>query len=123
MMRGPRSHRSIAGALVIARQRGKVQVSESGPEHFYDFTITATEPVAFVLVKFAGRILSPLPEIMVTFHDEILRLSLITNNATISRELWLRSKHGTWRFFRITGNGLIELDRTGQSRSCRTGNR
>lgn len=123
MMRGPRSHRSIACALVIARQRGKVQVSVNGPEHFYDFTITGAEPVAFVLVKFAGRILLSLPEITATFHDEILRLSLITNNTTISRELWLRSKHGTWRFFRITETGPIELDRCGQPRSCRTGKR
>lgn len=121
MMRGPRSHRSISSGIVIARQRGKVQVSQRGPEHFYDFTITATEPVAFVLVKFAGRILSPLPEITASFHDEILRLSLITNNATISRELWLRSKHGTWRFFRITENGLVELDRNGKPRSSRKG--
>lgn len=123
MMRGPRSHRSIACALGIARQRGKVQVSQGGPEHLYDFTITATEPVAFVLVKFAGRILSPLAEIGAIYHDEIIRLNLITNNTTISRELWLRSKHGTWRFFRIAENGLVELDRDGQPRSCRAGKR
>jgi hypothetical protein len=31
----------------------------------------------------------------------------------ISRELWLRSRHGTWRFFRVTADGLVEIGRDG----------
>ncbi|MFA4848451.1 MAG: hypothetical protein WC626_01865, partial [Methanoregula sp.] len=31
----------------------------------------------------------------------------------ISRELWLRSRHGTWRFFRLTSEYLVELGQDG----------
>jgi hypothetical protein len=113
MSRGPRPYRAITGALVIARLRGKVHLTENGPETQYDFTITAVTPVSFVRVKYAGRILAPLSEILESYRDEIFRLRSITNNTGISRELWLRSKHGTWRFFRVTEEGLIELDRSG----------
>jgi hypothetical protein len=36
------------------------------------------------------------------------------HDATISRELWLRSKHGTWWFFRVMAEGLVELGRDGR---------
>jgi hypothetical protein len=31
---------------------------------------------------------------------------MVVQDAAISRELWLRSKHGTWRLFRLTVDGL-----------------
>jgi hypothetical protein len=114
MSRGPRSYRALADACVIARLRGTVQVAEYGPESRYDFTITDTIPVTFIRVRFAPRILATLDEIARDFHDEILRLRPITNDAAISRELWLRSKHGTWRFFRLSGDGLVEIGRDGR---------
>jgi hypothetical protein len=29
-------------------------------------------------------------------------------------ELWLRSKHGTWRFFLVTPDSLAGIDRNGK---------
>ncbi|MGA2121143.1 MAG: hypothetical protein ABSG49_03765 [Methanoregula sp.] len=114
MSREPRSYRALKDGCEITPLWGTVQVAEYGPESRYDFTITETLPVAFVRMRFAGRILATLEEIAANFHDDILRLRPIANVAAISRELWLRSKHGTWRFFRIENAGLIELGRDGR---------
>jgi hypothetical protein len=32
----------------------------------------------------------------------------------MAAELWLRSKHGTWRFFLVTPSTLVEIDREGK---------
>jgi hypothetical protein len=114
MSRGPQPRRALAEAIPIAQTRGNVQIVRQGPENLYDFVIVSAVPVAFVRVKRAERILAPLPEIAQEFHEAILRLCLVASSITISRELWLRSKHGTWRFFRVTGDGIIELGRDGE---------
>ena len=33
----------------------------------------------------------------------------LTRDKAVSAELWLRSKHGTWRFFLVTASGLTGL--------------
>jgi len=89
-------------------------MAEPGPENMYHFTIISPDLVAFVRVKFIPRILAGPADIVAEFRDAIQRLSAIVQAGVISRELWLRSKHGTWRFFRVTKEGLVELDRNGE---------
>ena len=54
------------------------------------------------------------PELADDFKEEITRLRIIARDAAITAELWLRSKHGTWRFFLVTPNSLVEIDRKGK---------
>jgi hypothetical protein len=119
MSRGPPSHRALAEAFPIARQRGTIQVAGRGPENLYDFTIVSIIPVAFVRVSYCTRIHAPVAELMVEFQDELLQLRMVTRHDAISRELWLRSRHGTWRFFRLTSECLVELGRDGQPLSAK----
>jgi hypothetical protein len=87
---------------------------ERSPESLYDFMILCTIPVAFVRVKFAPRIRLSLAEIAADFREAILQLGAVTHDTAISRELWLCSKHGTLRFFRIIADSLVELGRDGR---------
>jgi hypothetical protein len=80
----------------------------------FDFTIARTKPVAFVTAKFAEHILAVLAEIAWDYDEDIRRLRSITQDAAISCELWLRSRYGTWRFFRVTADALVEIGRDGQ---------
>lgn len=114
MIRTARPHRALPEAIAIARQRGKVQVAVRGPETQYHFTIDATTTGAFVRVRFTPRILASPADIAAEFREEISRLRVIMRNVTVSRELWLRSKHGTWRFFRVTAEDVVEIDRNGR---------
>jgi hypothetical protein len=115
MSRGPKPIRALRFAMPAAWQRGRVQMAEYGPEILYDFTIVSGVPVAFIRVKFAARILLSLAEVAADFKEAIEGLKTITHDAAISRELWLCSKHGTLRFFRIIADGIVELGRDGKS--------
>ena len=114
MSRGPPSHRALADAIPIARQRGTIQTAGRGPEKLYDFTIVSVLPVAFVRVTYCARIHAPVAELAMEFQDILIRLRSITRHEAISRELWLRSRHGTWRYFRLIADYLIELSKDGQ---------
>jgi hypothetical protein len=114
MSRGPRPHRALIEAIPIAQLRGIVQLAGLSPERIYDMSIISKIPIAFIRVMFAARILGAASEIADDFKDEIAQLRLIARDAAVSAELWLRSKHGTWRFFLVTAAGLIEIDRDGK---------
>jgi hypothetical protein len=108
-----RPRRTIPGALSLARLRGIVQVTGNRREVLYHFTIVAAGLVAFVRARFAERILATPEELAAEFRDDITRLRSIVEAVATSRELWLRSRHGTWRFFRIVADRLVEISRDG----------
>jgi hypothetical protein len=85
----------------------------SGPERIFDIAIISKVPVAFARVMFAPTILATILELTDEFKEEIAQLRLIARDAAITAELWIRSKHGTWRFFLVTPNSLVEIDREG----------
>jgi hypothetical protein len=45
---------------------------------------------------------------------QIPELRLIARDAAVTAELWIRSKHGTWRFFLVTPNSLAGIDQEGK---------
>jgi hypothetical protein len=110
----PRPRRALPDAISLARLRGKVELNYKNRESLYDFTIILAGMVAFVRVRYAAQILATPADLAAEFREDILRLRAIVQDAAISRELWLRSRHGTWRFFRVTADGLVEIGRDGQ---------
>jgi hypothetical protein len=82
----------------------------SGPERIFDIAIISKIPVTFSRVMFASEILATVYELADYYKQEISQLRLIARDAAITAELWLRSKHGTWRFFLVTPNSLVEID-------------
>jgi len=113
MSRGPRPHRALAEAIPIAKERGIVQLTQSVPERIFDIAIVSKVPVAFTRVMFAPEIFATPRQLGDDFNEEIAQLRIIARDKAITAELWLRSKHGTWRFFRIAADRLIELGRNG----------
>jgi hypothetical protein len=59
---------------------------------------------------FAPEILAPTQQLGNDFKEEIAQLRIIARDAAITAELWLRSKHGTWRFFLVTPDSLAGID-------------
>ncbi len=55
------------------------------------------------------------------FREAILQLKAVTRDTAISLELWLRSKHGTWWFFRVTADGIAGPGRDGRPFGGKTG--
>jgi hypothetical protein len=113
MSRGPRPHKALEEAVPIAKARGMIQVTLSGPERIFDIAIVSKIPVAFARVMFAPKILATIQELMEDFKEEIAQLRVIARDLAVTAELWIRSKHGTWRFFLVTPSTLVEIDRGG----------
>ena len=44
---------------------------------------------------------------------EIIRLRKVSLTAVVARELWVRSPRGSWQFFRILADRIIEIRRDG----------
>ncbi len=63
---------------------------------------------------FAPAILATIQELTDEFKEEVAQLRLIARDVAITAELWLRSKHGTWRFFLVMPSTLVEIDREGK---------
>jgi hypothetical protein len=114
MTRGPRPHRALAEAIPIAKARGIIQLAMSGPERIFDIAIISKIPITFSRVMFAPKILATIHELADYYRKEIAHLRVIARDTAITAELWLRSKHGTWRFFLVTPNSLVEIDREGK---------
>lgn len=114
MSRGPRPHRALEEAIPIAKARGMIQVTLNGPERIYDIAIISKIPVAFARVMFAPKILAEITELAEYYQPEIAELRNIAKDPAVVAELWIRSKHGTWRFFLVTPSTLVEIDRDGK---------
>jgi hypothetical protein len=114
MSRGPRPPRALDEAIPIAKARGMIQLTMSGPERIYDISIISKIPVTFARVMFAPKILATVHELADYYRKEIAQIRLIARDAAITAELWIRSKHGTWRFFLVTPDSLVEIDREGK---------
>jgi len=114
MSRGPRPHRALAEAIPIAKARGIAQLVMSGPERIFDIAIVSKIPVTFARVMFAPAILASTRELADDFKSEIGQLRIVARDAAIAAEIWFRSKHGTWRFFLVTPDSLVEIDREGK---------
>jgi hypothetical protein len=112
-MRGRPPGQTLKDAITLAFLRGMVQVCVNDPERVFDFTITRTVPISFVKVRFCPKVLDTIAMIAEDFKEDIRLLRFVTNDPTISLELWLRSRYGTWRFFRVNGESVIEINRQG----------
>jgi len=100
-------------AIPIAKARGLIQVAAGGPERIYDISIVSKIPVTFASVMFAPKILASIPELAEYYKKDLARLRLIARDAAVMAELWIRSRHGTWRFFQVMPSTLVEIDRGG----------
>ncbi len=113
MTRSIRPHRAFDEAVPIARARGIIQKAMSGPEQIFDIAIVSKLPYTFARVMFAPEILAAVLDLAEYYGKEIARLRLIAKDKAATAELWIRSKHGTWRFFLVTPDSLVEIDRDG----------
>lgn len=112
--RGPRPWKALDAAIPVAKARGIIQMAAGGPERIYDISIVSKIPVVFAGIMFAPKILATIPELAEYYANDLARLRLIARDAAVSAELWIRSRHGTWRFFQVTPSTLVEIDRKGQ---------
>jgi len=92
MTRGPRPPKALTEAIPIAKARGIIQLTMSGPERIFDIAIISKVPVTFSRVMFAPAILASVYELADYYRQEIAQLRLIARDKAVTAELWFRSK-------------------------------
>jgi hypothetical protein len=110
MKRGPVMPRGIELAVPVALQRGHVMVFIRSLLNLGEFLITGNGVFVLVGVRFARKLFASIAEIEAEFAEVITGLRLVPRNGPVSCELWLYSRYGTLRHFRIRDAGLVEVD-------------
>jgi len=121
MSRGPRPLKAEEESLPIAEKRGLVMRYQHRRGNVCDFTIMSPGLVSFICVMRLIRLSSTPEDILHDFSSVISRLRFIASSPAISRELWLRTPRGAWRFFRVLDDAILELDRDGMPLANGTG--
>ena len=113
MKRGPPPAKGFDVAIPVALMRGDVMLFQRSPENVCDFTIAGNGILAMVRLMMILRLHAPIAEIAIEYAAAVHELSTIPFGGPVSRELWLYTRHGTLRFFRVTETGLVEIDSFG----------
>jgi hypothetical protein len=98
----------------IARKRGDTRHFMHEPGMICNFVIYCLGFVAHVRIKRVTRLRCTHAVIEREAADALVELRSIAFGSTISRELWVYLPRGSFRFFRVTDTGLIELERDGR---------
>jgi hypothetical protein len=78
-----------------------------------EFLITGNGYFVLVGIRFARRIRAALAEIEAEYAEAIVDLQLAPRTGPVSCELWLYSRYGTLRYFRVNDTALAEIDQYG----------
>jgi hypothetical protein len=109
MTRGRRPVEAIKAATRVAEKRGHVQHYVHGPGMICTFTIVSPGREAQVSIKRVRHLRCSPQWLEREASNAIAGLRLIVSSNDISRELWICSPTGAFRFFRVLDSSLIEL--------------
>jgi hypothetical protein len=100
-------------SLLLAARRGTVHSHVHRRGNVCDLSIISPGLVVFVCAMRLLKLSSTAEDILHDFTAAIARLRFIVSSLVVSRELWLRTPRGKWRFFRLLDAGILELDCNG----------
>ena len=113
IVRGRRPLIALGEAKHIAEKRGEVRYFRHEPDMICTFVIYMIGLVAHVRIKRVERIRITPDWLERAAAEDLAALRFIVSSPEISRELWIYTPKGTFRFFRVLENSLVELDRSG----------
>jgi len=112
MKRGPAPNRGIRIAIPVALALGRVMFFMTSPCYPGEFVIAGDGYLGIVRLRLSEKIRATLPEIQEEYSRSVTELASFPRGGPVAYELWLYSRYGGLRFFRITETGLEEIDRS-----------
>jgi hypothetical protein len=95
--------------VIIAQRRGTVRRFVREPGDLCDLIILGADRVVIVRIRRTRRLHCTLQEIGQQFRESVSGLRGIASAGMMTKELWVCSYNGSWRFFRVTDDTLAEL--------------
>ena len=114
MARGRKPLIALNEAKHIAEKRGEVRYFRHEPDMICSFVIYIVGLVAHVRIRRVERIRITPEWLEREAAADLAALRFIVSSPEISRELWIYTPKGTFRFFRVLDTTLRELDQDGQ---------
>ncbi|MFA4861293.1 hypothetical protein [Methanoregula sp.] len=114
MNRGPLPAIGLDAALPFARARGQVTLFQRSPGTTGHMMIAGSGCLTVVTIQKAPRLHETLAEVERDYYDVLARIRIVPGGGPVSRELWLYSRYGVLRFFRVEDQGIVELSSDGR---------
>lgn len=114
MSRGPLPSMGMDVAHVAARMRGRVLEFRRSSKIPANFLIVGCGCFALVRVQKAQRLHGSPDETERDFHEAVVLLRSVPCGGPVTRELWLYSRYGVLRYFRVDDARLVELGPDGK---------
>jgi hypothetical protein len=115
MTRGRPVTTALDVAIHIARLRGTVMTFKPGPENFAHLLIRSPGTITFVLIRYASHLHGTPEEIEAMCQDTLVLLRSVPGSGPLVRELWLYSRYGGWRYFRVEDACITEISGNGEA--------
>jgi hypothetical protein len=109
MTKGRRPLNAINEAVEIAGRRGSVEQVSGKRGIAFDLIIIEPDRVVFVKVKRSQSSFTYALEILMHYQREIASLHHVALTSVTVREFWVRSPNGTWQFFLIRHDSVLEI--------------
>lgn len=109
MTRGRPPAQALKEAKAIALRQGKICENTKGRGLLYDFTIHFMLVTIAVCVKRTRVVTSDHALVLSSCKKEIAGLRKIPASSVFVRELWVRSPVGTWQYFLVLDDLLVEI--------------
>jgi hypothetical protein len=105
--------KGIAIALPVATRRGHVMIFIPSLFNIGDFIIAGAGAFVIVRIRYTEKLHLDIRQIETDFQTTIAGLRSVPRPGPVSCELWLYSRYGTLRYFRIGDTGIDEVDCNG----------
>jgi hypothetical protein len=102
-------------ALPVAWARGFVTLCACGRGSVCHFVIHAEGYTAVVVIQRFRRLHGSVEAMESACRETIAGIKLVPPGLCRSLEIWAYNDHGAFRFFRISGTGLMELMKNGEA--------
>jgi hypothetical protein len=109
MSRGRRPLNALDEAVEIAGQRGNVERVSGRRNNAFDFIIIEEFRTVFVKVKRSQTSFTYPMEILYKYQREVASLHRVALTRATAREFWCRAPDGTWQFFLVRHDSVVEV--------------
>jgi hypothetical protein len=113
MTRGPLPAKAIRKAITIAAGRGIVMERDLFQRSRLGFILFCPTLTVFVGIRRTRFHLTDPEDCVAEYRMDILYLRRVPLTGAVARELWLLSPWGTWQYFRILDDRVIEIRSNG----------
>jgi hypothetical protein len=109
MSRGRRPLNALDEAVEIAEQRGNVERVSGRRNNAFDFIVIEEFRTVFVKVKRSQTSFTYPLEILCRYQREVASLHRVALTRATAREFWCRAPDGSWQFFLIRHDSVVEV--------------